>query len=571
MPAGHRGLAADLHLPATLLARYLFFLSRRPISRSNQHYLARRLAGLQSLAPLLRGRGEPRLDQAAAELERLNPASFGHRVAGLEALLAPGLLREPPPDVVVAGSPPGPGFLDPVRRATLILGPAIGVGDEILCFAAARWLRARLPAAEITVLTGYRGLWDRVPEVNAVACYEGFAELVAAMRGEGPTGRADLVVLLDFEKPDLAAAVTFEPGVERYVEISLGAGSAVAYEAGVRWMHRAEAAGAAGPGTRGYYARLERLLGWLGGAPEAAAGSCGAFFAGLAGRPGEGPATILVSPFTSKQEPSLVYWSRLAAALVPAAAAPGTRLRLDAGPNLTTRRFAAALAEAVRGAAPFGLTVEVSQGDAGLAAALDEMAAADVVVASDSFAAHAAPMLGRAALVVAQPGLADWRVPAPRSFYFEDTLPLPAIAAGMKQVLAAAGLFDAADIAVPLPWAPPAGRALVAATRSFRAVLADGGASPRHAYEELGQALRGVVAGFDHWPRELDAVLADRPYGHLLPPLAPGAGEDGRNAANAANVADLRLHLRGRFEEWEGSNLHKYLVLLAGRVPEAAR
>lgn len=540
-----RGLAADLHLPATLLARYLFFLSRRPISRSNQHYLARRLAGLQSLAPLLSGRGEPHLDRAAAELERLNPASFGHRVGALEALLAPGLLREPPPDVVVAGSPPGPGFLDPVRRATLILGPAIGVGDEILSFAAARWLRARLPGAEIAVLTAYRGLWERVPEVDRVDFYERFADLVEAIRG----GSSDLVVLLDFEKPDLAAAVAFEPGVERYVEISLGAGSAAAYEAGARWLHRTEAAG---PALKGYYSRLERLLGWLGGEPEAAAGSCGAFFAGrLNGRP-EGPVTLLVSPFTSKQEPSLVYWSRLAAGLVPASAAPRTRLRFDAGPNLATRRFAAALAEAVRAAAPAGLTVEVARGEAGLAEALSEMERADAVVASDSFAAHAAPMLGRAALVVAQPGLADWRVPAPRSFYFEDTQPLPGIAAGMRQVLAAAGVFKD----VPRPWSPPAGRRLVAATRAFRAGLSNGPGALTRCYEDLGQAVRGVVAGLGHWPRELEAVLADRPYAHLLPPLAPGAGEDGRSEA------DLRLHLRGRFEEWENSNLHKYLALL---------
>jgi hypothetical protein len=564
MAGSHRGLAADLHLPATLLARYLFFLSRRPISRSNQHYLARRLAGLQSLAPLLRGRGEPRLDHAMDELERLNPVSFGHRVGALEALLAPGLLREPPPDVVVAASPPGPGFLDPVRRATLILGPAIGVGDEILCFAAARWLRSRLPAAEITVLTAYRGLWDRVPEVDGAVCYERFSDLVEAVRGQGPAGPSGLVVLLDFEKPDLAAAVTFEPGVERYMEISLGAGSAVAYEAGARWLYRAEAAG---PAARGYYSRLERLLGWLGGSPEGAAGACGDFFAGrLNGRPGD-PATLLISPFTSKQEPSLVYWSRLAADLVPASAAARTRLRLDAGPNLTTRRFAAALAEATRAAAPFGLTVEVARGGAGLAEALEELERADAVIASDSYAAHAAPMLGRAALVVAQPGLADWRVPAPRSFYFEDTQPLPGIAAGMRQVLAAAGFFDGA---VPRPWSPPAGRRLVAATRSFRAALADGCEGPGLAplcrgYEELGQALRGVVAGFAHWPRELEAMLADRPYDHLLPPLALGAGEDGRSGA------DLRLHLRGRFEEWEGSNLHKYLALLERPERETAR
>jgi ADP-heptose:LPS heptosyltransferase len=570
-----RPLAADLRLPATLLARYLFFLGRRPISRSNRHYLAQRLAGLQSLAPLLRGRGEPVLDEAAAELERLNPASFGHRAARLEALLASRLTREPAPDVLISASPPGAELLAPVRRAVVILGPGIGVGDEVLCFAVARWLRARLPGADLTVLTAYRGLWDRVPEIDRALPYESYADLVAAIRGnrEG-SGRPDLVMMIDFEKPDLANAVTEEPGIARYVEISLGAASATAFsgeagdDAAGRWLHRYEPAG---PPLRNYYASLDRILAWLAGGEESPESrTARAFLAGRRRAPGPGRRTVLVTPFTSKHEPSLVYWSRLLAQLVPEGAGSSLRFVFDPGPNLATERFAAGLAAATRQAAPAGLEVEVARGAAeggrrtlSLAEILARMEEADVVVASDSFAAHAAPFLGAATLVLAQPGLVDWRVPAPGSFYFEDSQPLAGIAAAMRQALAALGVIETGGAR---PWAPPASHRLLEASRRLAAALAGTmetaeGDDVCGLYDELARSLHGAASGFERWPRELDSLLADRPYGSLLPPL-PASGMSSRNGRGA----DLRLNVRSRFEDWENSNLRKYLGLLEGEA-----
>ena len=44
-------------LELTLLHRYLFFLSRRPISVANRHYLDQRLAGLRALAVQSREQG----------------------------------------------------------------------------------------------------------------------------------------------------------------------------------------------------------------------------------------------------------------------------------------------------------------------------------------------------------------------------------------------------------------------------------------------------------------------------------------------------------------------------------
>ncbi len=555
MPAGDRAprrLPAAVQLPATLLARYLFFLGRRPISRSNQHYFASRLAGLQSLGPLLTEAGDPALEAAASELALLTPATFAHRAARLQALLAPLLAREPAPGVVVAASPPGDEFFAPVERATLIFGPAIGVGDEILCCGAARRLRARLPSARLTVLTAYDGLWQRMAAVDRADRYRHHAELVAAIRGDGPAGRADLVALFDFEKPDLLAAVGGEPAVQRYVELSVGGASAAAYDAGGGWLHRFTPPEG---GERNHYARLEELLDWLCGAPpapgaEGATGSCtasrlaadatasgiatGATNSSLApgttdssiavGPRGSGLAAgamissltagftdssvvawpalrsgrgerreILVSPFTSKQEPSLVYWSRLLVGLAaPPAAADGGRgaeglaapwprllLRLDPGPNLATAAFAAALAQAVRTGSGTLADVEVlcagGRRTSTLADVLAAIDSAEVVLTSDSFAAHAAPLAGCLTLVVAQPGLQEWRVPSPCSFYFEDALPLPAVAGAMRLLLAAGAPQAAGNGGRghrPAPWRPPAAGRLLAATRRLAAELA---------------------------------------------------------------------------------------------------
>ena len=69
-------LPRELHLPLLLLSQYLFYLSRRPISESNLHYLDARLRGLQSLAPLLERSGNGVLDKVVAQLSHLHAAAF---------------------------------------------------------------------------------------------------------------------------------------------------------------------------------------------------------------------------------------------------------------------------------------------------------------------------------------------------------------------------------------------------------------------------------------------------------------------------------------------------------------
>jgi hypothetical protein len=547
--------APDLELPVALAARYLFFLARRPISRSNVHYLEQRLLGLRALAPLLARRGRPVLDRAAAELAHLSPASFRQRAPQLLADLVPLAVREVPRDVVLSGHPPDRSFLDPVRRVLVVMGPAIGVGDEILCAGIPRRLWRRLPEAEITLLSAYRALWERLGVAHRAVCYETHAELLAALRGDGPDGAADLVVLADFEKPDLVPAIAREARLARYVEVALGAPALAAFDGARRWLHQLEGGGA---GFQNHYATLDRFLAWL-GAPDDEEEAGGATVGATPARARaavDGEAVFLVSPFTSKQEPSLVYWSRLLAALLPAAAAPRARLLLDPGPNVTTERFALTLAEAVRAAAPPGLRVELARGGArrhpSLADLLETMREADVVVASDSFAAHAAPLFACAALIVAPPGLEAWRVPAPRSFYFQQGLAPEAVAVAMQQALGAAQLLDGA---LPRPWLSAAARRAVEAGRRLAAALPDGDEVEAF-YAELGQAYRGLLAELPEWPPAAAALLGDVPYAQLLPPAPPAPPrrpEDGD---------DLREHLAARWAEWRGSNLGKLLELL---------
>ena len=77
-------LPDEQRLPVLLLSQYLYFLSRRPISESNLHYLLSRLQGLQSLAPVFAGSGHPALERVVLQLRQLHPAAFRRIAAALQ-------------------------------------------------------------------------------------------------------------------------------------------------------------------------------------------------------------------------------------------------------------------------------------------------------------------------------------------------------------------------------------------------------------------------------------------------------------------------------------------------------
>src|SRR4051812_34269087 len=93
-------LDPDALLPATLLARYLFFLSRRPVSQSNSHFRTARLAALQALARSTRGKGDEEFEQAIESICALTPTNLFRAASAIEEQLGPYVRRNLPNDLV---------------------------------------------------------------------------------------------------------------------------------------------------------------------------------------------------------------------------------------------------------------------------------------------------------------------------------------------------------------------------------------------------------------------------------------------------------------------------------------
>ncbi|MGH2537498.1 MAG: glycosyltransferase family 9 protein, partial [Candidatus Promineifilaceae bacterium] len=441
-PASPELLApAEQRLPLIVLDRYLFFLSRRPISQSNLHYAWQRISGLRALGLSLPEVEDRRLSQVVMLLRGMQPQNL-HEMAGrLQLTLHPLAQTALPSDVLVIGRPLQPDFWAGLRRVLLLAGPAIGIGDEVITFPLPAWIKAACPAAEIVLLSGYQDIWRGVRGVDEVHPYHDYLTLVQALRGELAFGRFDLVFLLDFESPDLYQVVCEEALLPRYVELSLGAQRAAAVDNTRRCLYRLQAP----PAYFGnYYHGFDYLAGALGLRPEPAGR-----FSVARRRPGPpgGALRLYVSPFTSKYDPSPLYWSQLLAAIAPDRPAGRLEFVLDPGPNLATWRFAREIARSLAARLPAGATAGVAGGQNGrslpLAGVADALAGAQAAICADSFTAHLAAALGRPALVLAGRGLEDWRVPAPASFYFSAEAPLQKVAEAMRQVLSHFGLVAA--------------------------------------------------------------------------------------------------------------------------------
>src|SRR5215470_3699680 len=105
-----------------VLSSYSFFLLRRPISGSNSHYLARRIEGLKSLAPLLEQSSVAGFRDVARVLRTLQPASFARLGRELQFKLAMVQKAVPfPPDYLISSQSPSPDFFCDIRRVKLIL------------------------------------------------------------------------------------------------------------------------------------------------------------------------------------------------------------------------------------------------------------------------------------------------------------------------------------------------------------------------------------------------------------------------------------------------------------------
>ncbi len=550
---------AAIRLPLAFLHRYTAFLFRRPVSRSNSHYLETRLKGLQSLASLLEPDAASEIGPVTGLLRRLNVPNFPRLAPQLLQRLTLLARDELPPDVVVTTHPPAGELLAACRRILVVLGPGIGIGDEIMCFPLPRWLRRVAPGAEVGTLSAYPGLWDRVADVALCGTYDRYSDVVQALRNDGRDGRAaDLVVLVDFEDPALHPLMLPEAGVGLYLEISIGARSAVLVDCERRWLHRLLLPG---PYDLNYYQALWAIAGWLGAGPRPGDRASAVERNGV--EPPRDQLCVLVSPFTSKHEPAEAYWSQLLSSAVPCRVAGATRMVFDPGPNAFTRRFAHALARSVEARCPHPVhCAVVGQGEPGpvsLQQVFAAMEGAHAVICVDSFAAHAAPLFGCVTLVVGWTGLENWRIPGGPSFYFDGSATVETVASAMRHVLDAVGAGRCKSGAGPRLTRAQVG--LLDAAEHLGEVLSNGGAeAPRTLADACNRFAEAYLAGLGETEIEALGVaelFRDYPYPELRLPRVP---VDGPLAAGERE--DVERHLRHQVRQWLGTNLSKYLELV---------
>lgn len=554
-------LPSELRLPFTLLTSYLFFLARRPISESNRHYLERRLSGLRSLASLLQEATQPELVEVARELRALTPANFSQRVRALQLhLLALSQIPlEIPNDYVRSALSPAPEFLSEVNRVLLVMGPAIGIGDEVICFPIPLWLKQWRPNLRVDVLTAYEELWNHVNGVDSWQQYREHSHLLKAIRGSGDGGDADLVLLVDFEKPRLGIAMCHEP-TRKYVELSIGANSAVAVDNVRRWMYSMPAPEEAVPN---YYLGLRRMMRWLGGPGRPAPAVPGELI--RRSSVSAGAFRIFVSPFTSKSDPSASYWRRLLAGIVAAHQQNAMTIVLDAGPNEDTERFASLLARslAMECSSRAAISVARSAGSRRLSLrdAIREIQSASVVVCADSYCAHVAPLSGAETIVIANPGLERWRVPFRLSFYFDVQRPVAETVAAIRLLLDS--MWSRMETELATRWTSDSAVRLSRATDRLRANLSARQGEPceyRTAYEAFLTEYRGFLAEID---QRSDIAALSRDFDYLRSWRAP------EDAPLDGFRRDFLDHLDQELAAWENSNLGKLLAMSARRTGAA--
>jgi hypothetical protein len=544
-------MACSLDLPLTVLSSYLFFLSRRPVSSSNRHYLARRLRGLQSLASVLEAQGGPEFRELASRLHGLTPENFSRlsRELQLELAAAQQLSLTPLSFVVSHAIPPR--WPSPTtRRVLIVFGPAIGIGDEIILFPLPAAIRAAQRDMEIVLMSGYHGLWDRVSAVDRREYYDSHAELIEAINGRS-FGAFDAVVFADFEKPGLTPGICVSPAIETYIELSLGGQCAVWVDTHSRRIHSVSMPIEA---RTNYYEVADWLMEWL-GLP------ClrGDFFGAFTNRPADDvsrPFRVFVSPFTSKYEPSVLYWSRLLNRLADLTSGRAVEFVLDAGASLSTERFAVSLLHAAGprpgGRVKFRIATGAGSRTLGLCEVFDELENCDAVICADSFAAHAGPVFGCTTLVIARSGLESWRAPFERSFYFDAAQPIEEVEEAISRILdqllePARRTFAANSECSALHSATLRLKGLLDVAKAPRVAGLDGNYdSFKAAYSAVSRQVREKCA----CP---PGLLADGRYQQVWPETRLDDGD----RPDEEWTRGLRVELR----RWENTNLRKYLRL----------
>ena len=423
-------------------------------------------------------------------------------------------------------------------------------------FRAPSWIKQCCPGSHITVLSAYEQLWDRVHGVDETLYYDDYPVLIRAMRGDEPFEKADTVILADFEKPGLFAAVCDDSAITRYVEISTATHSAVMVDNQNRWLHVAQVPA---PYFANYYFSLGRLFAWL-GVPSRPT----EFYDAMHHTPSRAAdvLTIFVSPFTSKYDPSQLFWSHLLGTLGDQDFGRPVKFLLDTGANFATERFAHALRRSVLARTLEAVEIELSHSEGArilrLPDVFRELEKSDVVICADSFAAHAAPLMGCTTLVIAAQNLANWRVPHASSFYFSAEAPVDETGAGMGQILRHVGA-SGASVGYSDDFVRQA-KELAHATHVLQKQTANGhdarGDVVHTTYNEFLSAYESFTADLNLWPSPVRAVASDRVYSQLSPPLNAESFHDPQR------LPDAMVYIQDQLNRWNNSNVRKFVALV---------
>ena len=545
----------ELVLPVVLFGRYLYFLARRPISESNLHYRATRVAGLQTLIPLFANEAHPPLARVAEMLRTLTPANLVRLAPVIQRVVR--IYCDPllPRTFVSTEESPDAEFFADVRRVLVLIGPAIGIGDEIITFSLPRALRAILdatPRVEITVASSYPQVWDRVDGVDASRPYGDMQGLLKCVRSDS----FDLLIVVDFETPSLTNAMCFEPTVNRYVELALGPRQMLVLDKARERQWRMPVAE---PNFDNFYDCMRHMQHWL-GAPEDL--STEALIRSEQRNEGANPDELVffINAFTSKEDPSERYWSELLASMLPPELERPVRLVINTGPNLATRSLAFAMARRVEALGRKGVRCEVPYhaDKPGTTLTIGDIflfsERADVVVTADSFPAHAAQLYRKLTVVLGRENTENWRSPSPRSFYFCSTQSLDEVSFGirclLRDALAGTAVADAttidgcgsrprSDAVVEVAAAAAQLRELLASKLSADdasedAAWAAAWETCRNAQATLLESLAGASPGYL-------VLFDDNVYDELLPRLS---------SSNKAHDITTWQHRRWRLREW---------------------
>lgn len=552
-------LSPEWRLPIAFLRSYLFFLTRRPISKSNTQYLSKRINGLKSLTRILQCSNDPFLNHIVHQLNILSPVNFSRIATQLLTLLANRLKndQEVPKGFIFSNNSPSKDFIAEAQHILLILGPGIGIGDEIMFFPVPMWIKTSFPHTRITILSAYEELWERVKGIDDTIYYSDYLTVLKALRGEEPFEKYDIVMLADFEKANLFTTISHEPGIHKYIEISTGTYSAAAVDNKSKWicqMQRPE------PYFSNYYYSLTHLLQWIGITPEPAEQfSC---IIRHTNDCCQNTLTIFVSPFTSKYDPSQSYWSHLLASVFPDHSQHAVRFVLDTGPNLTTERFASQLQRSVKGRILSNIHVDLARSDGQRTLSLKdvfrEMEKSHVVICADSFTAHAAPFFGCITLVIGSVNLLNWHVPFGLNYFFRAEDTVDEVAAGMRQVLIN---FNNSGFEHPFHFPfSDLGRQIQMAIKALQKHISNtqrlDPASLYKTYNAFIDSYKKIISCLTRLPDEFYGLLNDFAYENEIFELSS------KSFQKEEFFPDLIIHIQDQLNQWQNTNLQKYLNMV---------